>query len=259
MENLTSAALNIIRETRSVSLPHWGNVESRLKPSETGGDVVTKLDLQIEEHLAKEFKTLDPSIGYVGEEFGGDRTMSRHWLVDPIDGTAHFVRGLPYCTTMVALIEEGKVTFSAIYDFVNDVMYHAERGRGAFKDNERIQVSERPFQGAFVYYESNLKKEGNLELFLNAKKNLHFLSTLNAGYEFAQVAMGKIEGRICVTPFGYDYDFAPGSLLIAEAGGVVTNLYSTEFDYKNLDFIATNKHVHAGLTEGPDAVFPVRT
>lgn len=61
------------------------------------------------------------------------------------------------------------------------------------------------------------------------------------------VASGKLDARIQFDPWGYDYDFAAGSLLVAEAGGVVTNINSSEYDYRNLDFIAASPKVYKGL------------
>ena len=258
MEHLTTSALSLIRSTRAMSLPHWGNVEVARTKNGSATDVVTEIDLAIEEYLATEFARLDPGIGFVGEEHGGDRGKARHWLVDPIDGTAHYVRGIPFCTTMVALIEDGQVTFSAIYDFVNDVMYHALRGGGAFKNGEAIHVSDRPLASSYMCYESNLSKGNSLKTYLAFKERAQVVQTLNAGYEFSLIASGKIEGRICLDPYGKDYDFAPGSLLVAEAGGVVANIGSEKFYYSNLNFIATNKPVYNALTTGESALFPLR-
>jgi myo-inositol-1(or 4)-monophosphatase len=252
--------LQVIRSTREKSLPHWGNVEVQLKKSDKPVDVVTKIDFEIEEYLAKEFERIDPSISFVGEEYGGDRSSHKYWLVDPIDGTAHFVRGIPFCTTMIALIENGEVVFSAIYDFINDHLYHAEKGRGAFiNGDQRISVSSRNLQDAYIFFESNLGVDHNLEDYLNFKKRTNILNTYNAGYEFILVATGKMEGRICKDPYGKDYDFAPGTLLVSEAGGIVTNIGTNTFDFTNLNFLATNRVVHEQLTSGPDAVFPINS
>lgn len=257
MENLADSILPIIRSTRAISLPGWGLAEVDHKKTGSPTDVVTKLDFEIEEYLAKEFAKVRPDIGFVGEEYGGDRTQERYWMVDPIDGTAHYIRGLPFCTTMVALIERGEVTFSGIYDFVNDIMYHAERGKGSYKDNQRIYVSDRTLENSYMFYESKLKVDNNAEKFLEVNKCTKIMTTINAGYEFTLVAQGKVEGRICVDPFGKDYDFAPGSLLVSEAGGVVVNIGSTKYDHTNLSFLAVNKVVYESLTTGPDCLFPL--
>jgi myo-inositol-1(or 4)-monophosphatase len=251
--------LEVIRDTRSITLPNWGNVEVLNQKNESAASVVTAIDEQVEKHLASAFAELMPEVSYVGEEFGGDRTAERFWLVDPVDGTGHYVHGLPYCTTMVAMIEHGKVVFCAIYDFVNDVMYHAEKGQGAFANETRLQVSSRSLAQAYVCYETKLEKPENLEKYLAFRKRCTALSHVCAGYEHVLVATGKIEGRIGFDPYGKDYDFAPGALLITEAGGVVTNIGSHTYDFTQPSYIAANPNVHAELTSGENALFPVTT
>jgi len=249
--------LSIIRSTRTITLPFYGKADTVIQKAEGEHNLVTRLDHEVETYLKAEFEKIDPSIGFVGEEFGGNREASKFWLVDPIDGTLHYIRGLPFCSTMVALIENGQVVFSAIYDFVNDQMYYARKGRGAFREDERIQVSNRPFEKSLISFESNLAIPGNSELRAKLrKKSMHF-HTVSAGYEYVLVATGKLEGRICYDAFGKDYDFAPGSLLVSEAGGMVANIGSVKYDYRNTNFIAGNQILFQALTEGPDAIFPI--
>ena len=240
-----------MREIRPMILPFWGNAGKTTSKSASPVDCVTELDTAVELFMTSKLKELYPDIGFVGEEYGGDRTQSRYWLMDPIDGTAHFVRGLPFCTSMLALIEDGQVTFSVIYDFINDVMYWAQKGQGAFKDDVRLHVSNRTLQEAYYSAEINLKNEDGLALFGRLFGNGIIVKTISAGWEFVMVAEGKLDARICVNPYGKDYDFAPGSLLVAEAGGIVRNIGSDAYDFQNLNFIAAAPQVYNDLIEGP--------
>ncbi len=257
MKNIAQKVLPIIRSTRDITLPFWGKVEIAAQKDSSPHNVVTELDRKVETYLAEEFKKIDPSIEFAGEEFGGSRDAKKLWLVDPIDGTMHFVRGTPFCTTMVALIQDGQVIFSAIYDFVNDIMYHAEKGVGAFKNGEKISVSSRPVNQSVVALETNQTKPQNVEIRNKVRAKSLLLQTISSGYEFVLVATGKIEARICFDPFGKDYDFAPGSLLVSEAGGIVANIGSTSYDYKNTNLIAGNKNIVEELTKGSGAIFPI--
>ncbi len=157
---------------------------------------------------------------------------------------------------MVALIEDGKVTFSVIYDFVNDTMYHAVLGGGAYKNGERIYVNERDSVGAYITFEGDIHKEENMKLYLRLLKRIGVIELYASGYEFVLIATGLLEGRVCLEPFGHDYDYAPGSLLVTEAGGIVTNIGSDKYDYQDSNFIASNKSVHDGLTKEILAIFP---
>lgn len=256
MENIAEKILPIIRSTRNITLPIYGKVEVLAQKDESPHNIVTKIDHEVEQYLKTEFNKIDPMIEFVGEEFGGNRDSKKFWLVDPVDGTMHFVRGMPFCTTMVALIENGEVVFSAIYDFINDTMYHAEKGRGAFENDKRLVVSDRGVNQSIVALEINLAKPGNTEIRNKVRAKSLLIQTICSGYEFVLVATGKIEARICVDPFGKDYDFAPGSLLVSEAGGAVTNIGSNTYDYKNTNLIAGNKALVEDFTKGAGAIFP---
>ena len=257
MENNTEKFLSIIRSTRDITLPFYGRAEIMAQKDESPHNVVTRLDHDVERYLKDEFNKIDSTIKFAGEEFGGSRDYKKFWLVDPIDGTMHFVRGVPFCTTMVALIEENQVIFSVIYDFINDIMYHAEKGRGAFENGKKISVSSRTINQSIVALETDQSKDTNVDIRNKVRAKSLLLQTLSSGYDFVLVATGKIEGRICVDPFGKDYDFAPGSLLVSEAGGSVTNIGVTTYDYRNTNFIAGNKNLVEFFTKGSSAIFPI--
>lgn len=257
IKDFVKEVLPIVRKTRDITLPHYGNVEAIRQKEKSAHTVVTELDEKVETFLRTELAKLDPSIGFVGEEFGGNRDAERFWISDPIDGTVHFIRGLPFCTTMLALIDKGEPVFSVIYDFINDVCYYAEKEKGAYKDGEPISVSDRPIESSYMGWESHIEKPENMERYLKLKNKSLLLKTISAGYEYILVATGKIEGRVNFDPYGKDYDFAPGALLVREAGGVVANIGAQTYDYRNTDILAANPKVFKAFTEGPEAIFPI--
>jgi fructose-1,6-bisphosphatase/inositol monophosphatase family enzyme len=254
MEIKTQEILDIVRVTRKLSLPHFGNIDVKAYKSNNATDAVTEIDQQVEKFLETELAKVMPEVTFVGEEFGGDRESSAFWLVDPIDGTGHYIRGIPFCTTMLALIYNKQVIFSVIYDFVNDVIYHAELGKGAFKNGTRITVSTRPLGKSYLSIEINSQKEENEILVSEIRKRSNVINLLCAGYDFLLVAEGKTEGRITYDAFGKDYDFAPGSLLVSEAGGIVRNFKSETFDFTNLNFIAAAPQIYESLIKSNDSI-----
>lgn len=247
----------ILRDIGSELKKHHGNVASE-KKSDAPADVVTELDKWAEKTASAELLKLDQSIEFVGEEFGGNRSAKKKWLMDPIDGTAHFIRGLPFCTSMLALIENGEVIESFIYNFILDEMYYAKKDSGAFVNNEKIQVGSRKLNEAYIGFETKFENPENQKTFIDfkLKSGALIVKTISSGYEFGLVASGKLDGRIQIEPYGNDYDFAPGALLVKEAGGVVANIGSNSYDYRNLSFIATNKNIYEQLTQGEKALFP---
>jgi len=70
------------------------------------------------------------------------------------------------------------------------------------------------------------------------------------------IASGKLDGKITLNPYGKDWDFAPGSLLVREAGGVAANIGHSDYDYRNHDFIIAGPKLYQDLTDGLEAIFP---
>jgi myo-inositol-1(or 4)-monophosphatase len=237
----------VLKEAGRELKKYFGRVEAIKNKGHGAANVLTELDLKTERFIRDNLKRIYPSIDFYGEEFGGNDRAERHWLVDPIDGTAHFIRGIPFCTTMIALVESEKVVFAAINDFVNGNTYYAEEGLGAKMDVMTIHVSDRPLPDAYLTYEMNMEKNNNLDLFSSLRKEGLLFKTVSCGYEFMLIASGKIEGRITIDPYGEHYDYAPGSFIVKEAGGIVLNIGQDSYDFKNHNFIAANPRVHEEL------------
>ena len=256
MSDLLPQVLDVVRSVRPIVLPHWGKVQAIKYKTERYESPVTQFDVAAEEHIKAGLRTIDGT-PLVGEEGGGNRSAEKFWLLDPIDGTAAYIEGLPYCTTMLALIEQGEVRLSVIYDFVKDILYYAEKGKGAYENGQLLHVSERPLENATLGFESMLTTEAEQRTYTQLSEKCTLIKTMTAGHEFALVAKGEIEGRICFNPYGLDYDFAPGALLVSEAGGIVLNIGSKSYDYMNLNFLAVNEKVFNALTQGNEAIFPI--
>jgi myo-inositol-1(or 4)-monophosphatase len=247
--NFYDSVAPIIEEAGIELRKDFGKVEAMAFKSASHGSAVTELDQKTERFIAERLHKLFPDIEFFGEEFGGNDKAERFWLVDPIDGTSNFIRGIPFSTTMIALIEGGQPIFSIIYNFMSKEMFSAKKGEGARLNGERVHVSKRPPNHAAVFFETNKRKKENLEKYLHVNEQFSILSTMNAGFEFCLVASGKIEARVCLDPHGKDWDYAPGALLVAEAGGIVRNLGSDDYDFRNHDFIAGSPAVYEALNK----------
>ncbi len=235
--------LPIIKSAGKELLKYYGKINISSQKGKLAHSIVTKLDLKTEKYLATNLRKAYPTIDFFGEEFGGNKNAKKFWLVDPIDGTAHFARGIPFCTTMIALIDSGKVVFSAINNFATGELFHAELGQGAKLNNKPTHVSDRQLVDGYLTYEINFDKKKNLDLFLDLKKKTMLFKTVSCGYEMGLIAQGKIEGRIAMDPYGGDWDYAAGSLLITEAGGRVVNIGKKTYDYTNHNFIMGNSKI----------------
>jgi fructose-1,6-bisphosphatase/inositol monophosphatase family enzyme len=149
---------------------------------------LTQIDLDIEKFLTANLVTLFPGAGILGEEYGMQGNPKKYWTLDPIDGTAHFVRGMPFSTCMTALVEDNQVIFSIIYDFLHNDFYWAEKNKGAYKNKQRINVSSRTINRSYISYESNLSKPGNLKKYALIDSKAVIFHSINCGWEYAMTA-----------------------------------------------------------------------
>ncbi len=101
-------------------------------------DYVSQADRDVEHAIITTIQTAFPDDGFVGEE-SGITPGARQWVIDPIDGTTNFTRGIPYFCTTLALVENERVIGGWIYDPIHDVLYAAERGAGAFANDQQLK------------------------------------------------------------------------------------------------------------------------
>ena len=239
--------IEVFRGFREELLGAFGNFEHTSKPDHSP---VTVYDVKVEETLKACLSEAFPEIGFTGEETGAHGSSGLYWLVDPIDGTSSFIRGLPFSTNMAALVQDGQVIAAVIYDFVNDVMYTALKGEGAFKDGQPIHVKERPAGDHFVY-SMTPNQIGPVKEALGVLKMRTLLPVGAAGHTYMLLAEGKIDGIVNLNK-GYGlHDNAPGLFICEEAGAEILP-YDEESGVYRSQFILGSSNVveaieHSGL------------
>lgn len=247
MEQYIEKSLDVIEQTlrkvRPELLVSYGVIGHELKDDMS---VVTELDRHVETELKVALRPLDLNVGFYSEEFGQEGSDETFWTIDPIDGTEAFIRGLPFCTNMLCLIRAGEAEASVIYNFVTDELYIAVKDKGATLNGRPIAVSARTIIQAGIEYETKTTVLENRVSYFDAPGYMRYAFAC-AGYGFCQVAKGAIEARIQNDAHGKIWDYAPGALLVSEAGGRVANINSNAYDYKNLNFIASNQLVFDDL------------
>ena len=107
---------------------------------EEGRDIKLIIDQDTEKLIRSNLQVTD--IPILGEEYGGDIADGKYWVIDPIDGTANYFRGLDECCISIALMENDEALIGVIYNFNNDQMYTAVKNHGAFLNNTKISVSD---------------------------------------------------------------------------------------------------------------------
>ena len=102
---------------------------------------VTQADREAEAVIVERLRAAFPEVGILGEEFGAHGAQGRRWIIDPIDGTKNFIRGIPYWATLIALEEDGEITVGVVHAPATGDLLWARRGAGAFVNGRPLRVS----------------------------------------------------------------------------------------------------------------------
>jgi len=212
-------------------------------------DLVTETDRAVEELVTVGLRDAFPSHAIVAEESGGRRPQSGPcWYVDPIDGTANFVHGLPHCAVSIALLVDGRPQIGVVHDPSKDEMFRAERNRGATLNERGLQVSTTPsLETALVAtgfpYDRRERSAFYLayfEPFLRRCQDLRRLGS--ASLDLCWVAAGRFDG---FWEWGLKpWDTAAGWLIVLEAGGRVSDFDGSDYDPWQPRILASNGHIH---------------
>ncbi|MGA7486059.1 MAG: inositol monophosphatase family protein, partial [Xanthobacteraceae bacterium] len=146
---LRSALLNVMikaahKASRTLKRD-FGEIEHLQVSLKGPANFVTAADRRTEEILREELEHARPGYGFLGEE-GGAREgsdKSHRWIVDPVDGTLNFLHGIPHFAISIALEREGTIVAGLVYNPANDELFTAERGKGAFLNDQRLRVAAR--------------------------------------------------------------------------------------------------------------------
>jgi myo-inositol-1(or 4)-monophosphatase len=246
---LHSALLNVMiaaaRKAARALKRDFGELENLQVSLKGPANFVTAADRRAEETLYQELSKARPGYCFLGEE-GGEREgadRTHRWIVDPLDGTTNFLHGIPQFAIAIALEREGNVVAGLVYNPAIDEMFTAERGKGAFLNEQRIRVAaRRRLDDAVIACGLPHLGRGDLEL---GKRETGAMQEQVAGLrrfgaaalDLAWVAAGRLDGywERNVKP----WDMAAGLILVREAGGFVS-------DCDGADEMLAKGHIVAG-------------
>lgn len=235
-----------------------GAFESRdlgVRAKSSSIDLVTRLDVETQELLQEGLDRLFPGEAVVAEEDSGPRQTSAGcvWLVDPLDGTTNFVHGVPLFTVSVARVVDGVLQAGVVYAPVLDEFYWAERGRGATRQTQPLQVSSCPrLENALLVtgfpYDIRTEAHTNLEEWAHMARRCRGLRRSgSASLDLAWVAAGRYDGywEYRLAP----WDLAAGALMVQEAGGRLTDPRGGGDFLWTGNLVASNGHLHEFLLQ----------
>ena len=238
LELRLTVACAIVREAGQLARDYFhrrNNLEIELKGTQ---DLVSIADRAVEDLIRSQLAQAFPGDDVIGEEGGTEvvRPDAPLWVIDPIDGTANFLRGMPYWSVALALVIEPQIVIGVTYDPVHDELFAARRGHGATRDGQPIHVSNctDPKQAVIgSTFTFKMKIDGYLELLhgiLHAGSDHRRLGS--TALMMCHTADGRLDG--CATLYCNSWDVIGGLLLVHEAGGFVSDfLDGAELDQPN--------------------------
>ncbi len=224
-----------------------------VKIKSMNADFQTKADTNSEAAILEIINKEFPDYNIFAEETGiTDRGSEYTFYIDPLDGSNNFVKGVPYYSACIGLVKGKEIVFGVVYDPMLDRVWWAEKGEGAYFNNQKIHVnSVDDMKKATINHNCSYLVDKNEEI--SIEKKLYELGVRRVidywspALDFCLLASGKIEG---VVNDGCEiYDFIAGKVICTEAGGRLTNFKGEEEkDPTNTTFvISNNTKIHEGL------------
>ena len=225
----------------------------RLKIREKGKlGLVTNADMEAEKTALKILKKAQPNFALLTEETNAQGTMGKNdrgmWIVDPLDGTTNFIHRFPmFCVTIAAQVDQ-RIVAAATYHPILDDLYTAVIGKGAYVNGTKMKVSKTArikdslLSTGFTYQQHNAlhKEMSSFEKLSGSARAVRRPGS--AALDLAYTARGVFDGfwERHLSP----WDVAAGSLLVSEAGGMVTDFKGGKFDPHGIEVLASNGKLH---------------
>ena len=242
--NFKSTALFAAKESGKILLRHFN--KKSIAKEKSNKSLVSKADLEANEIIIKIIKKNFPRHSILSEETGfEDKKSDYKWVIDPLDGTHNFLRGIELFGISIALEYKNKVVLGVIHFPIFGFTAIAEKGKGAFLDGKRLSVSNRgKLDHSLMIFElpyaSRKEQIGFLEKFIH--KTIDLRNFGSAVWELLLVACGKCDGIIILST--HEWDIAAGFLIVEEAGGCITDLHGEKWNPQEEKFVASNGKLH---------------
>jgi myo-inositol-1(or 4)-monophosphatase len=227
MHPMLNTAVKAARKAGSIINRASLDVDLVKVASKGRGDFVTEVDRAAEQAIVDILLKAYPDHAILAEEAGASGDSEYTWIIDPLDGTTNFIHGFPQYAVSIALRHREQITQAVVYDPTRNELFTATRGRGAFLNERRIRVSRRSklsecLIGTGFPFRSFEHLDEYVRMFRGVTEHTAGIRRPGAAaLDLAYVAAGRLDGfwEIGLSP----WDMAAGSLLILEAGGLVSD------------------------------------
>ncbi len=225
------------------------NKEYAVKQKGERKEFVTEVDLKSEKVILNVLKKEFPDYSILSEEAGEEKKKSDFlWLVDPLDGTTNYKIKNPFFNVSIALAKKDEVVVGAVYSPFLDELFWAERGKGAFLNGNKIQVSNvEDIKSSVIGFCHSGRKPEFVERGIKIFSKLKILSSHTrqfgaAALELCYLAAGRID--VFEVSNANSYDVAAGSLIAEEAGAKITDFKGARWNLAKEDILTTNGKLH---------------
>ena len=252
MKEFRELAIRAVKEAGNILRENLG----KIKRIDYKGKVslVTDIDRMAEQVILSIIKEKYPSHDILTEERRIEERGSRYkWIIDPLDGTTNYVHKYPRYCVSIALEEDSEVILGVVYDPVPDELFLAEKGRGATLNGRRISVSkinklDKSLLATGFPYDRRERADEYLKIYREFMVNSQGIRRDGAAaLNLCYIANGRFDGfwEEQLVP----WDVAAGSLIVAEAGGSVTDFNGNKLDIYEKEILASNGKIHLEMQE----------
>ena len=217
-------------------------------------NLVTEIDKKSEQLIISKIKQHFPQHDFLCEESGAAEVKSEYrWIIDPLDGTVNYTHALPIYSVSIGLEFKGEIILGVVYDPSLDELFTAEKGKGAWLNKNRIEVSKttKLIESLLVTgfaYDVNERPEPSVSHFRNFLAEAQAIRRLgSAALDLCYVAAGRFDGfwEGVIRP----WDMAAGVLIVTEAGGKWTDFRGVPSNVYKEEMLATNGLIHEQMVE----------
>lgn len=241
------------RRGAEVLLRYWENLGKDDADLKARNDWVSAADRESEQAIVDAIREHRPDDAFLGEESGMTEGAhaSRVWIIDPLDGTSNYLQHFPIWCVSIGLRESGHTTTAVIYEPLRDLFFTATKGGGAFRNDERMHVSNHEqVEGSFLATGFPFRAQEYVERYVAIFSDVIRVSkgvrrAGSAALDLAYTAAGVFDGffEMHLAP----WDVAAGALLVTEAGGVVTDFSGGQRWLDRGNIVGATPKVHEEL------------
>jgi myo-inositol-1(or 4)-monophosphatase len=233
-------------------------VEAKIKESQSS--IVTKADLKSDSLIVNMIRERFPAHNIISEESGYTNNNSNYtWIIDPLDGTSNFASALPWFGVLIAIFDGNIPVMGGAYLPTNNVLYFAEKGKGAFKNGKRFSMIKNKhlikslISFSVDYTDDEIFLNKCIGIYKNIVRGARNIRSTNSLVDFIYVAEGKFGG--CINLFTRVWDISALGLIISEAGGTMVDINGEKIEFildknivnKNYSVIAGSEEIVSSL------------